>query len=223
MELVKVAEREEADMCASKMLSYKNTNIIDSTGILMFKDGGAIDRETGIPDNDHDQVEEVFGPCAGAALYKREMFDEVGLFGADYFAYFEDVDLAWRARLAGCKCFFVPSAILYHIKAGSASSPFVLYHRERNRIWSIAKNMSLMSIICNLHWIIAKWVVLRVWFHRKNIKELARADIGALKGLPRMLKKRREIQKLRVVPDSDIRKWMISPIEHWRIKRRMAK
>ena len=90
-------------MCASKMLFSERPQTINSTGICIDRTAIAWDRHGGQPDDPGDrQPAEVFGACAGAALYRRRMLDETGLFDGDFFAYLEDVDLAWRGRRAGC-------------------------------------------------------------------------------------------------------------------------
>src|SRR5512138_3034202 len=93
-------------VCASKMLLPDGR--INSAGICLSRSGAAWDR--GIFEQDHGQYDcqqEVFGACAGAALYRKEMLDEIGLFDEDFFLYMEDVDLAFRAKLAGWKCVYV--------------------------------------------------------------------------------------------------------------------
>ena len=110
--LVATAERDPSvGMCASKMLFADRPGVINSTGIYLDRTGIAWDRRGGEPDDERGtEPVEVFGPCGGAALYRRTMLDEVGLFEEDFFAYLEDVDLAWRARLAGWRCLYVPAA-----------------------------------------------------------------------------------------------------------------
>lgn len=122
-ELVTVAElNDEIGSCQSKMLRYCDRNIIDSTGIKLFPSGAVADRGSGEADNgQYEKIEEVFGSCAGAALYRRKMLDEIGLFPCEYFASYEDVDLAWRARYGGWKCVYVPTAIVYHVRFATQS------------------------------------------------------------------------------------------------------
>ncbi|HUU20552.1 MAG TPA: glycosyltransferase family 2 protein [Sedimentisphaerales bacterium] len=117
-ELVSAAEKDRIiGSCQSKMLRYYDRSIIDSTGIKLLANGTVSDRGAGEKDDgQYDKLEEVFGACAGAALYRREMLNESGLFPSHYFASFEDVDLAWRARYAGWKCVYVPSAVVYHFR-----------------------------------------------------------------------------------------------------------
>src|SRR5438309_1087708 len=80
---------------------------------------------------------EVFGACAGAALYRRAMLDDVGGFDEDFFMYLEDVDLAWRARCAGWRCVYAADAVVHHWHSLSAgeNSPFKRFYLGRNKIW----------------------------------------------------------------------------------------
>ncbi|HOU12364.1 MAG TPA: glycosyltransferase family 2 protein [Anaerolineae bacterium] len=142
--LVSTAENSpDVGMCASKMLFADNAQMINSTGICVDRVGMVWDRRGGESD---DAAEvgpvEIFGPCGGAALYRREMLDAIGLFDEDFFAYMEDVDLAWRARIAGWRCMYVPQArVLHrHSSTGKEGSPFKSFHLGRNKVWLIAKN-----------------------------------------------------------------------------------
>ena len=139
--------------CATKMLRYYERKIIDSAGIVVYQNGNAYDR--GAQDIDigqYDYKEEIFGACAGAALYRRKMLDEIGLFDKDYFAYLEDVDISFRMHLFGWKCIFVPDAMVYHIHSATSkqASPFKLFYLERNKLWNMWKyypgNMLLMQL-----------------------------------------------------------------------------
>ncbi len=94
--LVKVIESDPGiGCCGSKMMRYYDRNIIDSAGIVVYQNGNAYDRGSEEEDKgQYDSQEEIFGACAGAALYRRKMLDEIGLFDMDYFAYLEDVDIS---------------------------------------------------------------------------------------------------------------------------------
>jgi GT2 family glycosyltransferase len=130
-------------MVASKMLFADQPNMINSAGIALDPVGIAWDRLGGMSDNPDERTPtEVFGPCAGAALYRRTMLNQIGLFDKDFFAYMEDVDLAWRARLAGFRCLYAPKARVYHAHSatGVEGSPFKSRLLGRNKIWLIAKN-----------------------------------------------------------------------------------
>ncbi len=130
-ELVKVAEKNDlVGSCSSKMLKYDNPTTIDSTGIELFENGSVVDRGFGKKDNDqYEEMKEVFGACAGAALYKKAMLDQIGLFPSRYFVNYEDVDIAWRAQYAGWKCVYVPSAVVYHVRCATQDK---LDHEQRS-------------------------------------------------------------------------------------------
>ncbi len=133
----------EVGACASKMLFADRPDMINSAGIAIDRAGIAWDRLGGSVDDPQDtQVRDVFGACAGAALYRREMLDNVGLFDEDFFAYLEDVDLAWRSQAAGWRTLYVPTARVIHHHSATAveGSPFKSRLLGRNKIWLIAKN-----------------------------------------------------------------------------------
>ncbi|MDP3103608.1 MAG: glycosyltransferase family 2 protein [Candidatus Methanoperedens sp.] len=136
--------------CASKMLRYYDRNIIDSAGIIVYQNGNAYDRGAQEVDRgQYDVQTEIFGACAGAALYSRKMFEEIGPFDDKYFAYFEDVDLSFRMHLFGWKCIFVPDAIVYHIHSATSqqASPFKIFYIERNKLWNMWKYFPLSVLI----------------------------------------------------------------------------
>lgn len=142
--LAGVAESSESvGMAASKMLFADDPGVVNSAGIAVDRAGIAWDRLGGARDDPQlTKPQEVFGPCAGAALYRRAMLDEIGLFDEDFFAYLEDVDLAWRARRAGWRCLYAPKARVLHLHSatGQEGSPFKSFHLGRNKIWLLAKN-----------------------------------------------------------------------------------
>ena len=144
-------------MCAPKMLFYDGR--INSAGICLSRSGAAWDRGMSEPDTgQYDSQEEVFGPCAGAALYRKEMLDEIGLFDEDFFLYMEDVDLAFRGRLAGWKCIYVPDAKVHHVYGGTTGfgSDLSVYYGNRNLLWYVAKDFPGRLLIKSLPLIIGR-------------------------------------------------------------------
>jgi GT2 family glycosyltransferase len=143
-ELVRAIETDErVGACASKMLFADQPGMINSTGIALDRAGIAWDRCGGEQDDPNEkEVTEVFGACAGAALYRRAMLEEIGLFDEAFFAYLEDVDLAWRAQWADWKTLYVPTARVLHFHSGTGGegSYFKNWHLGRNKVWVIAKN-----------------------------------------------------------------------------------
>lgn len=153
-ELVKTmkAEGPGTFSLASKMLDLSNPDLMENGGDLLTRHGLAFKRGNGCPADQYEREEEVFSPCAGAALYRRDLFNSLGGFDKSFFAYLEDVDLGFRARLRGYRCLFVPSAAVLHQGYGS-SLPRGRYVRlvTRNRLLMITKNLPLSTLLKNLH------------------------------------------------------------------------
>jgi len=199
--LVEAAESDSTvGMCASKMLFADHPDMINSTGISLDPVGIAWDRRGGEPDDpqEHGPIE-VFGPCGGAALYRRAMLDQIGLFDEDLVAYLEDLDLAWRARLAGWRCLYAPSARVYHVHSGTwvKNSPWKSRLLGRNKVWTIAKNYSTDRLLIYLPLIVAYDLaaVLFALVAQRDVNPL-RGRLEGLRGLPGILRKRREVQAL---------------------------
>ena len=133
----------DADFFASKMLDYKDRTIIDSCGDGLYWSGrsyniGQLNKDT----EDFNENKFVFGACAGAAIYKKEVFNSVGLLDEDFFMYLEDVDFDLRAQMAGFKCLFVAKARVYHIGSATSGkkSGFIFKYTTKNRAHLIYKN-----------------------------------------------------------------------------------
>lgn len=141
-----------------------------------------------------------FSPCAAVALYRRDAFDAVGGFDADFFCYFEDVDLGYRLRLAGWHCAVAAAARATHVGSVSTGpdSDFAVYHGHRNLVWCFAQNTpaALLWLALPLHLAMTAWT-LAVYAARGRLGVLLRAKRDALRGLPRAWRKRRAIQALR--------------------------
>jgi GT2 family glycosyltransferase len=151
---------------------------------------------------------EIFSPCAAAALYRAEAFRRVGGFDEDFFCYVEDVDLGFRLRLLGHKALLVPTAVVHHVGSattGGGQSDFALYHGHRNLVWTYVKNMPgvLFWIFLPLH-LLLNLVTLAIFAWRSKGPAVFRAKRDALRGLPKMWAKRRQIQRERVVSTGQI-------------------
>ncbi|UCC65120.1 MAG: glycosyltransferase family 2 protein, partial [Anaerolineae bacterium] len=128
-ELVAAAESDAAvGMVASQILLASAPGAIDSAGIEVDWTGTGWQRRRGEAADEAGDVEEVFGPSAGAALYRRAMLEEIGLFDESFFMYCEDVDLNWRAQLAGWRCWYTPKAIVYHKLSATGGGPLASYY-----------------------------------------------------------------------------------------------
>jgi GT2 family glycosyltransferase len=195
-------------MCASKMITPDGK--INSTGICLSRSGAAWDRGGFEQDNrQYNHEEEVFGPCAGAALYRKTMLDEIGLFDEDFFLFMEDVDLAFRARLAGWKCMYAPEARVIHKHGGTAhaGSDIAVYYGNRNIFWYVIKNFPLWTLIISSPWIIGRNCgVIPYYLLRGKHQVIFKSKIDAIKGLRIMAGKRKTIKK--IVTDGEINRWV---------------
>ncbi len=208
---------------ASKMISARDPEVVDSCGIALDPAGIAWDLLGGYPQRLVDQPREVFGPCAGAALYRREMLDDVGLFDEDFFAYLEDVDLAWRARLRGWRSRLEPNAVVRHEHAATLgdSSPLKRSLLARNKVWTIAKNLPADGLWWRLP-LIVLYDVGAVAFAVARQRDWAslRGRLSGLAGLPEALAKRRAIQRRRAASASDVARHYAPLALPWDVPRR---
>ncbi|MHB1004364.1 MAG: glycosyltransferase family 2 protein [Chloroflexota bacterium] len=198
--------------CASRMVFAQSPGTINSTGISLDKAGIAWDRWGGRPDTEGDEeVSEVFGACAGAAMYRRALFEDIGLFDEDFFAYLEDVDLAWRARLRRWRCLYVPAAKVrhYHSGTGKEGSSFKNYLLGRNKVWAIVKNYEAHALL--------KYLPAIVIYDLGSVQYslLVRGDLSPLRGrlaalaaFPRLWRKRCAIQARRTALPGEVEAFM---------------
>lgn len=209
-ELVAALERNpQAGVAASKMLLFDRREVLNSAGDFYGRNGipgnrGVWERDEG----QYDSQTQAFGACAGAALYRRSMLEDIGLFDEDFVGYCEDVDLSFRAQLAGYQCVFAPRARVYHRLSATGGGTKASYLCGRNFINVIVKNMPRSLI--EKHW--KRILAAQQGYVRQSLRhigeEAARARLcGQLAGLlqiPRMLRKRRAIQARRRVGDEYI-------------------
>jgi GT2 family glycosyltransferase len=193
---------------ASPLLMAQKPGYLDGTGDVYHISGMAWRRDHGQRDTRLPiKPEEVFGPCAAAALYHKESFLQAGGFDEDYFCYHEDVDLSFRLRLLGHRCLHVPRAKVEHYGSGSSGekSNFVLYQGHRNLIWTFVKNMPqpLFTYYLPFHLLLNLTTILWFSLHGQGWTAI-RAVQDALRGLARMKEKRRTIQKQRTVSVSEL-------------------
>jgi GT2 family glycosyltransferase len=197
------AAHPNATMFASELRMAGDPTKLDGAGDAYHVCGLAWRVGHGHPAPEADDVREVFSPCAAAALVRHDAFDEVGGFDTGFFCYAEDVDLAFRLRLRGHRCLYIPGARVLHVGAGttSARSAFAIYHGHRNLVWTWVKNMPGWWLL----WYAPQHALLTVMSIARfasigHGRTIVRAKWDALIGLRRALVDRRRIQRARVVP-----------------------
>ena len=128
-------EHPEAGSAASKMLLFDRRDTIHSAGDMLGPDFMPLNR--GVWEIDRGQCDgriEIFGPCGGAAAYRREAWEQVGGFDERLFMYLEDVDLAWRLQKAGWESVFAPEARVYHHLSATGGGEIASYYVGRNTL-----------------------------------------------------------------------------------------
>jgi GT2 family glycosyltransferase len=209
---------------SSRQIQAHATDLLDGAGDAYHVTGLAWRRYYNRPVQDYGlQAEEVFSACPAAALYSREAFINAGGFDEDYFAYFEDVDLGFRLRLSGAKCLYVPEAVVHHVGSASTSkrSDFSVYHGYRNMIWTFFKDMPapLIWIFLPLHLAAILFFAAHLTLRGQG-QAIWRAIFDALAGLPKMLEKRKAIQKNKKIKAADLLKVMstglLEPFQEFR-------
>ena len=201
-------------MVASRVLSIREPGTVDSLGLLPARNGLVYLRGLGQPDRPDAELpatEEVFGPSGVAALYRREMLDQIGFFAENYFAYYEDADLAFRGRWAGWTCLLAHRARVLHRHSATADAMDLpkTYYLHRNRLWTIWRNWPLRDFVHHFPWFFV-YNFLTVWraiLFEGNLHAIkARMDAGL--GLGQQLQWRRTQRGLRTVPSREISRWL---------------
>jgi len=207
--LVAVERNPGFDVFGSKLLNAADPTVLDGVGDTYHVSGLVWRAGHSAPVPTYAENErEVFSPCAAAALYRRSAVLKVGGFDEDYFCYVEDIDLGFRLRLAGYRCLYVPQSEAYHVGSGTTGgqhSNFSVYHGHRNLVWTYVKNMPgmLFWLLLPLHLSLNIFSIF--WFTlRGQGVTILRAKRDAIKGLPNMWRKRREIQAKRAATVGDI-------------------
>jgi GT2 family glycosyltransferase len=202
---------------ASRLLVADDPGKLDGTGDVYHVSGLAFRRDHGrTVEEVARRRAEVFAPCAAAAMYTRSAFVEAGGFDERYFAYLEDLDLAFRLRLAGRRCLYVPESTVLHVGSSSTgrTSDFTVFHAQRNMVWTYAKNMPtpLVWIYLPEH-LLVNLVALAGYSLRGQGRVIWRAKREAFRVLPQVLAERRRLQAERRVGAWELRRLMGKGIE----------
>ena len=192
---------------APKMIQYHNRKMLDGVGDGVLRGGGGYRLGNREPDGMlWEQPLRVFGACAGAALYRRSFFENAGMFDEDFFAYLEDVDINFRAVRLGLRCLSVPGAKVYHMgsqTSGSRLNTFTVSHTTHNMIRVVVHNYPLSILL--RHWPVIViqhlgWLMLMLF--SRHFPAYLKGIRDALCCMPSMLKKRRQWNLRKTIPDS---------------------
>ena len=210
----------ELHIAAEKNLKYSffgshlkkqgSSGTLDGTGDVYHLCGLAWRRDHGVPEKKICRLAgEIFSPCAAAAMYRRDIILDVGGFDERFFCYFEDVDLAFRLRLLGHRCLYVPDSKVDHFGSAIAGrqSDFVVYHGHRNMVWAYVKNMPSSLLWLGLPQHIIVNLAALIWFSLTGqAGTIFKAKRDALLGLRKTIAQRKLIQKNSRVSSEKIKK-----------------
>lgn len=197
----------EAGIVASKMLLFDRRDTFHTAGDFYRVDGTPGNR--GVWRKDVGQYEReaaVFSACGGSAAYRKAMLDQVGLLDEDFFFSCEDMDLAWRAQLAGWTCVYAPGAVVYHKLSATGGGATASFHDGRNFIYLLVKDYP--GDLWRIHWrailraqLRIAWEALQAW-RGAAARARLRGQLAGLLGIPKMGRKRRAVQRRRTVDRS---------------------
>lgn len=152
-QLVKAIEASPRIFSVSpKMIQLYHQELMDDAGDMYSIMGWAYQRGVGQEVERYNRPCHIFSSCAGAAIYRREIFDEIGFFDEMHFAYLEDIDVGYRAKIAGYYNRYCPQAVVYHVGSGTSGSKYNSFKVKlaaRNNVYLNYKNMPLLQLLAN--------------------------------------------------------------------------
>lgn len=162
-ELVKVMDSDPNIFSANaKMIQFNNHELMDDAGDLYTCLGWAFQRGVGQSIKDYNTQVDVFSCCAAAAIYRKSLFERVGVLDEQHFAYLEDLDLGYRARIMGYRNVYCPTAKVYHVGSGTSGSKYNTFKVKlsaRNSVYVVYKNMPVMQLILNAPALLLGYIV----------------------------------------------------------------
>lgn len=168
---LQIRAHERAFSAGAMMIQAHNPGKLDAAGDYYSALGWAYARGKGKPPEKYRRARKVFAVCAGAAIYRTEILREIGLFDEEHFAYLEDVDIGYRARIAGYENWYCPEARVYHVGSGTSGSrynQFKIRYSSRNNVYLLHKNMPIFQVILNLPFLIVGFGAKLLFFALKG-------------------------------------------------------
>jgi GT2 family glycosyltransferase len=193
-----LAARPEYALATSKIVRMDDPDVVDSAGDGYLRAGGAFKHGHGGAACDQDVSREVFGACGAAFLIPRDVFDELNGFDDAFFMVYEDVDLSYRARLRGHRCWYAADAVVRHAGSGTlgVASEAAVFYGQRNLEWTWLKNtprgLLLRTALPHAAYSAAG---LLHYARTGRLMPALRGKLSALRGLGDVLAKRRSIQR----------------------------
>lgn len=163
---------EKAFSGMARMVRMDNPARIDDAGDYYCALGWAFAAGKDKPREKFDRPGEIFSACGGACIYRKKTLAQIGLLDENHFAYLEDVDIGYRARIYGYRNLYVPEAVVRHAGSGVSGSrhnAFKVKLSAQNSIYLVAKNMPPVQILLNLPFLLAGYLVKTLFFLKKGL------------------------------------------------------
>ncbi len=179
--LAAIKRHRNAFSCGAKMVQYHDRDRLDDAGNYYCALGWSFARGRGRDIHAFEKEEKIFAACAGAAIYRKKILDQIGLFDEEHFAYLEDVDIGYRARIYGYENWYAPEAVVYHVGSGTSGSrynQFKTRYSSRNNVYLVYKNMPFLQILLNLPFLAAGFMVKFLFF---AVKGMGREYLAGIK------------------------------------------
>ena len=170
--LLAIRRHKNAFSCAARMVQYHDRDKLDDAGNYYCALGWSFARGKGKNIDLYQKEEKIFSACGGAAIYRKKIMEKIGYFDEEHFAYLEDTDIGYRARIYGYENWYAPDAVVYHVGSGTSGSRynhFKTRYSSRNNIYLIYKNMPLLQIILNLPFLAAGFLIKFLFFALKGM------------------------------------------------------
>lgn len=167
-----IRRHKKAFSCAAKMVQFHDREKLDDAGNYYNALGWAFARGKGKNIHAYDREEKIFSSCGGAAIYRKKVLDKIGLFDEEHFAYLEDTDIGYRARIFGYQNWYAPRAVVYHVGSGTSGSrynQFKTRYSSRNNVYLIYKNMPFLQILLNLPFLAVGFGIKFLFFAAKGL------------------------------------------------------
>ena len=184
----------KAFSCSARMICYHDRDTLDDAGNYYSALGWAFARGKGKNIHTYEKEDKIFTSCAGAAIYRKKIFDRIGYFDEEHFAYLEDIDVGYRARIAGYENWYAPNALVYHVGSGTSGSrynQFKTRYSSRNNIYLIYKNMPFLQLILNLPFLALGFGMKILFFCQKG---MGREYIAGIKNGFQISKKEKKVK-----------------------------
>ncbi len=167
-----IEEGEDIFSVSAQMLSMEDENVLDGAGDGYNILGWAYARGKGQPASKYSKKTEVFSACAGAAIYRKSIMEQIGYFDENHFAYLEDVDMGYRARIYGYRNMYEPAAKVIHAGSavsGSRYNEFKTQLASTNNSYVVVKNLPLLLLLLNAPFLLLGFLVKACFFTRKKM------------------------------------------------------